>query len=681
MSSQSAANNLIVRTQAVFDEDGVLSRFIRGYRRREVQQQMAEEVASCLSYTHKLVLEAGTGVGKTFAYLVPALLSGKQVIVSTGSKNLQEQLFYKDLPALLQMLNLSVPVSILKGRSNYLCQRLMAAQMDAAFSHDEKLLDDLLKLNQFAQATEDGDLGNLTGVAEDARAISLVASAQDSCTGQRCAFYDECFTRKARARAMNARLIVVNHHLFFADRVLKDTGFAELLPDVDAVIFDEAHLLPDIAIQYFGSQLSTGSLRRLLDGIERLTEGELGDTQGLKLLPQRARVKLDAWQNCLLDAGSSDFRQLLKDKTAALAAGELIGELSALEALLLANVGRSEPLDDFAVKLPELKQKLERFIACDDPGSAYGIDIGERHLMLRISPIDIAKACRELFSEDTAWVFTSATLQVERSLQFFTRELGLTSPVPASAKRSQSSRTQSSIAQSTRTQSSTAGAKSSMCKEVLLDSPFDYPRQSLLCVPRRLGSVANQDAMVRQLTEVCLKLIKAAKGRTFILFTSHRMMEAVARSLVGRCHYPLLVQGQGGKQQLLSKFRQLGEAVLLGTGSFWEGVDVRGKLLSCVIIDKLPFASPDDSLYKARASRVEARGGDPFLEISLPQAVIALKQGAGRLIRDETDRGVLVICDNRLVNRPYGQAFLQSLPPMARTRDLDAACAFLEAID
>ncbi|AZQ10737.1 putative ATP-dependent helicase DinG [Shewanella khirikhana] len=670
MSSQSAANNLITRTQAVFDEGGLLSRFIRGYRRREVQQQMAAEVASCLSHTHKLVLEAGTGVGKTFAYLVPALLSGKQVIVSTGSKNLQEQLFYKDLPALLEMLKLKVPVSLLKGRSNYLCQRLMTAQMDAAFSHDEKLLDDLLKLNQFAQATEDGDLGNLTGVAEDARAISLVASTQDSCTGQRCAFYDECFTRKARTRAMNARLIVVNHHLFFADRVLKDTGFAELLPDVDAVIFDEAHLLPDIAIQYFGSQLSTGSLRRLLDGIERLTEGELGDTQGLKLLPQRARVKLDAWQNCLLDAGSSDFRQLLKDKTAALAAGELIGELSALEALLLANVGRSEAPDDFAVKLPELKQKLERFIACDDPGSAYGIDIGERHLMLRISPIDIAKACRELFSEDTAWVFTSATLQVERSLQFFTRELGLTSAVHSSVNRANASRSQSSGA-----------TKASMCKEVLLDSPFDYPRQSLLCVPRRLGSVANQDAMVRQLTEVCLKLIKAAKGRTFILFTSHRMMEAVARSLVGRCHYPLLVQGQGGKQQLLSKFRQLGEAVLLGTGSFWEGVDVRGKLLSCVIIDKLPFASPDDSLYKARASRVEARGGDPFLEISLPQAVIALKQGAGRLIRDETDRGVLVICDNRLVNRPYGQAFLQSLPPMARTRDLDAACAFLEAID
>nr|WP_049758002.1 ATP-dependent DNA helicase [Shewanella amazonensis] len=656
---------MITRTQAVFDEGGLLSRFIRGYRRREVQQQMAEEVASCLSHTHKLVLEAGTGVGKTFAYLVPALLSGKQVIVSTGSKNLQEQLFYKDLPALLEMLKLHLPVSILKGRSNYLCQRLMAAQMEAAFSHDEKLLDDLLKLNQFAQTTEDGDLGNLTGVAEDARAISLVASTQDSCTGQRCAFYEDCFTRKARARAMNARLIVVNHHLFFADRVLKDTGFAELLPDVDAVIFDEAHLLPDIAMQYFGAQLSTGSLRRLLDGIERLTEGELGDTQGLKLLPQRARIKLDAWQNCLLDAGSSDFRQLLKDKTAALAAGELIAELSALEALLLANVGRSEPLDDFAVKLPELKQKLERFIACDDPGSAYSIDIGERHLMLRISPIDIAKACSELFSEDTAWVFTSATLQVERSLQFFTRELGLTSAKPVSAKRSQSG----------------AGAKSAVCKEVLLDSPFDYPRQSLLCVPRRLGSVANQDAMVCQLTEVCLKLIRAAKGRTFILFTSHRMMEAVARSLVGRCHYPLLVQGQGGKQQLLSKFRQLGEAVLLGTGSFWEGVDVRGKLLSCVIIDKLPFASPDDSLYKARASRVEARGGDPFLEISLPQAVIALKQGAGRLIRDETDRGVLVICDNRLVNRPYGQAFLQSLPPMARTRDLDEACAFLAAID
>ncbi|MBT1445589.1 ATP-dependent DNA helicase [Shewanella sp. JM162201] len=646
VSSNRAVSRLADKVATVFAKDGLLSRYVRGYRQRAVQQEMAGHVADTLSSKGKLVLEAGTGVGKTFAYLVPALLSGKQVIVSTGSKNLQEQLFYKDLPLLLEMLRLDVPVSILKGRSNYLCQLLMQSQMEAAFSRDERLLDDLLKLNQFASLTEDGDLGNLTGVAEDSPAIAMVASSQDSCTGQRCAFYEACFTRKARQRAMNARLIVVNHHLFFADRVLKDTGFAELLPDVDAVIFDEAHLLPDIAIGYFGSQLSTRSLQKLLDNISRLAKGELGDTEGLKLLPARVGLSLENWQQEVRRIGSSDFRELLKVKSAAVAAGELMRELAALEALVFAHLGRDETLDDIAVKLAETRQKLSRFFACDDPGSAYGMDMGERHFLLRISPIDIAKACAALFGPDTAWVFTSATLQVERSLGFFTRELGIESS-----------------------------------REVLLDSPFDYPNQSLLCVPRRLGSVTNQEAMVQRLTEVCLKLIRAAKGRTFILFTSHRMMEAVARALVSRCHYPLLVQGQGSKQQLLSKFRQLGEAVLLGTGSFWEGVDVRGKLLSCVIIDKLPFASPDDSLYRARASAVQARGGDPFLQISLPQAVIALKQGAGRLIRDETDRGVLVICDNRLVNRPYGQAFLQSLPPMRRTRSLEAACEFLEAID
>ncbi|MEZ9596237.1 ATP-dependent DNA helicase [Shewanella sp. 10N.261.52.F9] len=636
---------LIQQVAAAFSSQGVMAQSIKGFSRRAVQAEMAEAVAESIASRNNLVVEAGTGVGKTFAYLIPALLSGKQVIVSTGSKNLQEQLFYKDLPALLAMLGLTPKVALLKGRNNYLCQHLMDKELSGASSMDTQVLDDLLRINQWAGQTTDGDIGGLTAVTENSAALPLIVSAKETCIGQRCDHYDDCFTRKARNRAMDARVIVVNHHLFLADRILKETGFAELLPDSDVVIFDEAHLLPDIAVTYFGLQCATRQIADLFDKLIEIYRFELRDAKQIELLSARCAALLNEWQQVLFAIGDTDWRRLLSNKELSVLSWGLIKEIKALQSVLMSHVGRSDNLDDEIQKLDVLANKLELFFLCENNQAAYSIDYGHRYLVLRIAPIDVAKECRKLFESNIAWIFTSATLQINRDLSLFTRQLGLT-----------------------------------QCQEMLLESPFDYRNNALFCVPRHLASVNNHHAALNQFVDVCVKAVNAAKGRTFILFTSHRMLNLVAPALQRRVTYPLLVQGQANKQSLLKKYRQLGNAVLLGTGAFWEGVDVRGRLLSCVIIDKLPFVSPDDNLFRARSEAIEREGKDAFSEISLPQAVITLNQGVGRLIRDEKDKGVLILCDNRIVNKPYGQAFLNSLPPMARTRDLEKATMFLEQI-
>ncbi len=638
-------HKLINASIEAFGVDGALANHIQGFSAREVQISMATAVCEAIAEKANLVVEAGTGVGKTFAYLIPALLSGQQIIVSTGSKNLQEQLFYKDLPALLSILDLSPKAALLKGRNNYLCQDLLEKQLQGCDSLDTKVLDDLLRINQWAGQTSDGDLGGLTAVSESSDALPLIASRREVCSGKKCSHYEVCFTRKARSKAMDAKIIVVNHHLFLADRILKETGFAELLPDSDVVIFDEAHLLPDIAVTYFGQQISTRSLTDLLNEIINIYRNELRDSSQIEVLTSRCITFFNDWHQQLFDRHEQDWRQLMGDKHISATAWGLVAELKALESLLHGHVGRSEDLDSAVEKLDGFIHKLSLFFLCDNAQAAYNIDYGHRYLILRIAPINVTRECEQLFDSNTAWIFTSATLQINRDLSLFTKGLGIDS-----------------------------------AKKMILDSPFDYFNNALLCVPRHLSRVSYQDSAVRDLVGVATQAINAAQGRTFILFTSHRMMNAVAAELRSRVQYPLLVQGQTGKQSLLKKFRQLGNAVLLGTGAFWEGVDVRGKLLSCVIIDKLPFVSPDDSLYRARADSISREGKDPFLTLSLPQAVISLNQGVGRLIRDEKDKGVLILCDNRIVNRPYGQAFLNSLPPMKRTRDMDKVVSFLEEI-
>ncbi|MGX9461522.1 ATP-dependent DNA helicase [Shewanella sp. A14] len=635
-------------TQSViheFSDRGALAKHVHHYHNRQSQTDMAVAVSDAIAKKHNLILEAGTGVGKTYAYLIPAILSGKQVVISTGSKNLQEQLFLKDLPALLTMLDLRVPIALLKGRNNYLCQLRLEKQMQNASQFAEYYIDDLLKINQWAHLSKDGDIGNLTSVAEHSEVIPNVVSTKETCTGKKCAHYDVCFTRKARVRAMDAKVVVVNHHLFFADRLLKDTGFAELLPDPDVVIFDEAHLVPDICINYFGSHISSREVDQLLNGIIKIHKEVIRDSIQIEQLSQRGLVALSDWHNAMYDNQVSDWRKVLANKYLATVSWALQQTLADLANIMRHHLGRDDQLDLAFEQLHELTEKLQDYFECKDMQAAYSVELGPRFIMLRLSPINVAKQCQQLFDPDTRWIFTSATLQVNRTLAHFATELGLLT-----------------------------------AQQIILDSPFDYPNQAVFCVPRHLGKVGQSQHTVKQLVDVCVQAINAAQGRTFILFTSHQMLEQVALALQGKVAYPLLVQGQASKQSLLNKFRQLGNAVLLGTSSFWEGVDVRGKLLSCVIIDKLPFVSPDDALYKARAANAERQGHDPFSYISLPQAVISLKQGVGRLIRDEKDRGVLILCDNRIVNRAYGQAFVNSLPPMQRTRDLDRALQFLKQI-
>ncbi|WP_110458028.1 ATP-dependent DNA helicase [Shewanella algidipiscicola] len=640
------SSRLTQEVARIFADDGVIAQGVSGYSCRPQQQQMAALVSQAMSRADNLVVEAGTGVGKTYAYLVPALLSGQQVIISTGSKNLQEQLFFKDIPALLSMLDIKLNVALLKGRSNYLCQLNMERQLNGADVMDSQVLDDLLRINQWAGQTQDGDIGGLHSVSENSAALPLVVSSKESCIGKACEHYESCFTRKARQKAMDAKVIVVNHHLFFADSVLKETGFAELLPDTDAVIFDEAHLLPDIAVTYFGQQLNIKSVINLIERFAQLYRESMTDSAQIASMTARCYTLIEQWQAQVFATEQVNWRYLLADKAIMTASWALLQELTAYQTLLMGYLGRNEEFDDSVEKLNQQLSKLAVFFQCDNHNSAYSIEYGYRHMTLRISPINVTKECQALFRADTSWIFTSATLQINRDLGLFTQALGLKSAPTA-----------------------------------ILDSPFDYARQALFCVPRHLGSVSQHDNATKQLVDVAIKAINAAKGRTFMLFTSHRMLNQVAQALHGRVQYPLLVQGQAGKQTLLKKYRQLGNAVLLGTGAFWEGVDVRGKLLSCVIIDKLPFMSPDDTLYKARAEGVMRDGLDPFMSLSLPQAVITLNQGVGRLIRDEKDRGVLILCDNRIVNRPYGQAFINSLPPMHRTRDLDQAITFLQQID
>lgn len=690
------SSRLLSQVTSAMGPDGALARHVHQYRSRQSQTDMALAVCDAIDKGTNLIVEAGTGVGKTFAYLIPALLSGKQVIVSTGSKNLQDQLFYKDLPALLSMLDVHPRLALLKGRSNYLCQLRLSYALDVAGRSSDKYLDHLLKIDQWASVTKDGDIGNLTTVPERSAAISDVVSTKDSCTGSQCHYYEACFTRKARVKALDAKVIVVNHHLFFADKLLKDTGFTELLPDSDVVIFDEAHQLPDISIRYFGQQLSTHGIKALLKQFIEIAQNELGDTIQIVEQSQVVAQALSAWLNELAEASVSDWRKVLTNKHLSQVSWALFNEFETLARVVEAHLGRNERLDVAFDHLQALIAKLRQFFECQDPQAAYSVELNKgsgaasHSAVLSIAPINVAKQCQQFFVKDTSWIFTSATLQLSRSLEHFANEMGLSGagatrkgPTKANSTNANSIKANSTNANSVKAGSASANSGntgSAKAKQLILDSPFDYPNQAVFCVPRHLAKSGQTQQTAQQLVDICRQAINAAQGRTFVLFTSHQMLQQVALMLRSRVNYPLLVQGQGSKQHLLEKFSLLGNAVLLGTQSFWEGVDVRGRLLSCVIIDKLPFVQPDDTLYRARAAHAERKGLDPFTHIALPQAVITLKQGVGRLIRDEKDKGVLILCDNRIVNRAYGEAFISSLPPMRRTRDLDKALHFLKRI-
>ncbi|KPZ65953.1 putative ATP-dependent helicase DinG [Pseudoalteromonas sp. P1-16-1b] len=631
----------------LFSATGPLALSIDGYTPRQPQIDMAVAVEDALKTRSQLVVEAGTGTGKTFAYLAPALKSKGKTIISTGSKALQEQLYHRDLPVLVKALGAAKKTALLKGRANYLCTYRLTQHVAHVPTDDPDVMHQLAMVAKFASETHTGDLADCIGIEEDAKVLPYVSSTADNCLGKECPDFQECYIRKARLKAGDADVVVINHHLFFADMAVKESGFAELMPNADAYIFDEAHQLSEIASDYFGETMSTKKLVDLINDLRAIYRAEIPDMLQLgKSLNKLETSVADLRLQFGVDGSRGDWREKLSNKVICSALHRVISDLEFVYQVLKLCLERSDKIEHPFERVLAFKGQLERVFDTAQTGFSYWYETTRRYLTINITPLNVsAKFALMMKESGSGFVFTSATLSVDNELSHFNASLGLK-------------------------------PKQSM----MVDSPFDYENQALLCLPRYLPQ-SHEDNMPHAIVKLTLELIKSAKGRCFVLFTSYRMMHLVAEGLTTQMDYPVYMQGQMSKRIILEKFTRHGNAVLLGTASFWEGVDVRGSTLSCVIIDKLPFAAPDDPLLQAKMQDCQMQGKDPFAHIQLPQAVIALKQGVGRLIRDNKDKGVLVICDNRLVTRQYGQVFLKSLPPMRRTRSLEDANTFLKHIN
>lgn len=633
--------------QDVFAPDGLLATSIPGYRLRPQQLEMAERIAAAIADNSVLVAEAGTGTGKTYAYLVPALLSGGKVIVSTGTKNLQDQLFSKDIPTVRKVLGAPIQIALLKGRANYLCHyHLERALDDGRFVAREDAAH-AARIARFAKSTKTGDKADCGDVPENSTVWGMVTSTRENCLGQDCPYNKECFVLAARREALAADLVVVNHHLFFADVMLRDEGTAELLPACNTVIFDEAHQLPETASLFFGDNVSTAQVIDLARDVR--TEGLVS-----------AKDCLDLPKLCgVVEKAAKDLRLTLPVEPARFSLAQLeerggfdnslvglIRELDVLTALLETQAQRSEGLENCWRRAGELVAQLRRWQKGADANYVRWGETYTLSLQLNATPLVIASIMKKQMSgHPRAWIFTSATLAVQRDFGHYCGEMGL------------------------------EGAESAFW-----DSPFDYETQALLYAPTGLPD-PNNYAYTEAVVKAAFPVVKASGGRAFFLCTSLRAMRRTYELLAEQLEragldFPLLIQGEGSKNELLERFRRLGNAILVGSQSFWEGVDVRGEALSLVVIDKLPFAPPDDPVLSARIERMKTEGRNAFMDYQLPRAVINVKQGAGRLIRDETDRGVLMICDPRLITKPYGKRVWRSLPPMKRTRELNVVLDF-----
>ncbi|MFB0936093.1 MAG: ATP-dependent DNA helicase [Propionivibrio sp.] len=631
----------------VFSPDGLLAGHIPGYRLRPQQLEMAQRIAEAIAGNKVLVAEAGTGTGNTFAYLVPALLSGGKVIVSTGTKNLQDQLFSKDIPTVCKVLGSPVQVALLKGRANYLCHyHLERAQADGRFFTREDAAD-AARIARFAKKTRTGDKAECGEVPENSPVWNMVTSTRENCLGQDCPYHKECFVLAARREALAADLVVVNHHLFFADVMLRDEGTAELLPACNTVIFDEAHQLPETASLFFGNNVSTAQVLDLARDAR---------VEGLA----SARDCLDLPKVCgVVEKAAKDLRLTLPVEPARFSLAQLgersgfdnnlvglIRELDVMAALLETQAQRSEGLENCWRRAGELVAMLRRWQAGADSDYVRWGETYTHSLQLNATPLIIASIMQKQMSgHPRAWIFTSATLAVQKDFGHYCAEMGLNAAESAA-----------------------------------WDSPFDYGQQAVLYAPTGLPD-PNTYTYTEAVIKAAFPVVQASGGRAFFLCTSLRAMRRAHELLQEHLEragldLPLLIQGEGSKNELLERFRRLGNAILVGSQSFWEGVDVRGEALSLVVIDKLPFAPPDDPVLSARIDRMKAEGRNAFMDYQLPRAVINVKQGAGRLIRDESDRGVLMICDPRLITKHYGKRIWRSLPPMRRTRELDDVLAF-----
>ncbi len=651
----------------LFDPQGPLAQRIANFRFRESQVEMAIAIESAINRASVLIAEAGTGTGKTFAYLVPALRSGGRVIISTGTKMLQDQLFHRDIPTVIAALGIPVSTALLKGRANYVCLHHMEiAAADGRFTSREDVKH-IHAIKRFANRSlggaGTGDRAELPEVPERAGAWNQAISTRENCLGSQCARYDECFVMKARKRAMKAEVVVVNHHLFFADLVLKDDGAQDLLPACNTVIFDEAHQLPATATMFFGESVSTSQLIELARDTKLMGIAHAADFKDL----QEFAGALDLAARDLRLVVVEDFakmpgQSLTSREGFADAYANAQEKLAELRALLESQADRAPELancltraDEFAARMVSWQdQSIEGYVRW---GEAFS-----QSLAFHLTPLSIANIFRDqVFGQKRAWIFTSATLAVKGEFGHYQTEMGLFAP------------------------EATDDFEGDAFSEHRVDtaywpSPFDYPNQALLYLPESLPA-PNTPNHTEAIVDTALPLIEAAGGRTFMLFTSLKAMDRAYELLKSKFEqrdlaFPLMVQGDGTRTELLERFRKLGNAVLVASHSFWEGVDVKGCALSLVVIDKLPFAAPDDPVLAARIAAIDAAGGNAFMQYQVPHAAITLKQGAGRLIRDETDRGVLMIGDTRIVDKPYGKRIWQSLPPMKRTRVEAEAVAF-----
>ncbi|MDE2077031.1 MAG: ATP-dependent DNA helicase [Burkholderiales bacterium] len=651
---------------SLFSASGPLARAFDGYRERTEQIEMSQSVLEAIREGKTVVLEAGTGVGKTAAYLVPSLLEGGKVIISTGTKALQDQLYHRDLPAVRDALAVPVRTALLKGRSNYLCwHHLDRTNQDATLLASRQEVKDLSLINRFVHLSQSGDKAECPSVPEHATIWARVTSTRENCLGSECKHYTECFVMKARREAQDADVVVVNHHLFFADLMLREEGVPELLPNAQTIIFDEAHQLPDTATLFFGDTVSSAQLMDFLRDALATGQAQARDAAH--------------WPDLLapLDRATRDLRlcfgtqlqrlshaQLGDDHPLFPALNNLREALLAVDEVLESQADRSPELNQLHRRAQALRQQLIAWGATDrvDEPELCWVDVGTHGIQLHRTPISIADvftrqrlglesqepaetdeaaenqdAPTHPYTHKRAWIFTSATLAVKNNFSHFTHGLGL---------------------------------DDAECKS--WSSPYDYPVQAMLYVPQGIPTPNHPDH-TQAVVDAALPLIEANRGRAFILCTSLRAVGKATERLKDIAQqkswpYPILQQGDAPRPTLLEDFRRAGNAVLVGSHSFWEGIDVKGDALTLVVIDKLPFAPPDDPVLAKRLELLEKAGGNPFMEHQVPQAIIALKQGAGRLIRSETDRGVLMICDTRLIDRPYGRRIWQSLPPMKRTR-------------
>lgn len=632
----------------IFSAQGPFAAQWPGYQPRAAQIEMAEAVAETLAASRTLLVEAGTGTGKTFAYLVPAMLSGRKTVISTGTRNLQDQLFHRDVPQVKRLLGRPLRAALLKGRSNYLCPYRLAQSLGTGQLSSREAVADLQKVAAWAGKTQLGDMAELIDIAEDSPVWPYVTSTADNCLGQACPNHDECPLMKARATAAEADLVVVNHHLFFADKALRERGFGELLPPADAVIFDEAHQLPDVAAAFFGQSLSSRQILDLLQDALREVLAAGGDLQGMNTLASTVEVRL-ADVRLLMGPGLGKevWSELATLDGMPDALATLNTALQAVCAALGALAETSRGLEAVHRRCEDLCTRYEALTGPTPADQVHWIELFNKGFVLQWTPLDISGPFRQMMAgQGGAWVLTSATLAVAEDFRHISQQLGLSQQTPSRR----------------------------------LSSPFAYAQQAVFYVPRDLPDPASP-AFGRAQLDALVPVLRASRGRAFLLFTSHKALREAAEQLPHLVDFPLLVQGTRPKAELLRRFQNTPESVLLATGAFWEGVDVRGAALSLVVIDKLPFASPGDPVVAARLAAMQAEGRNPFASYQLPEAIIALKQGAGRLIRDVTDTGVLMVCDPRLVCRPYGKLFLDSLPPMRRTRDLHEVVSFFRFLD